>query len=92
MVSGESLLAQFSAFLFQCRFLFSAGCIESARANELNNATEFIAVKPAAVAFADIYNHTRAASKVDAVHQLRTFGARRITNLTAFADFTARSG
>jgi hypothetical protein len=51
------------------------------RANEIQDALQFIAVKPGAVPFAHIDHDVRAVCEVDAVHQTLTDRARNIANL-----------
>jgi hypothetical protein len=66
----ELFLAEMLPLLLNIRLLFGAGGFEPAGAYERDNAAEFVTVKPAPVAFANVHDHAGAAREIDPIHQL----------------------
>src|SRR5262249_52413412 len=74
----ETILAQLLSLEFDFGFLFLAREFQSTAANELNDFTQFVAVEPGAVAFANVDDDARAAREIDPVHGLATLGPRNV--------------
>src|SRR5262249_22567265 len=80
---------QLTPLIFQILDLHRARLVEPARANELNDATQFILVEPRAVLPTDVDDYVRAVGEIDAVHHVFADRAVQVTDFLEVASVIA---